>query len=347
MKIGITGYNVHELGVYKCIDQAKSNEFEGVFFKSILDLSPKLDMAELKDIRAYADDAEMYLEVGLAKVNPYITCEDPRARDLGDGDIELGFQKMISASRLIGCTELMVRTGGWIDYPGIFGYDRFRTDAPWDDQLNAIEKFLQRLAPVLRDQQCRLNIETHEEITSFEVIRLVESVGDDVMGVLFDTGNVLVRGEDPVEAAKRVAPYVHLTHIKDAILIFAEDGLMRQIRPCGEGIVEWEVILPILWSANENLNLTLEDHKGFMPIQVYQEEWLKTHPDLTNYELSKLFKYAHESEKMIHSGTIMRPSAYEEIPFENQVLERIEKSRQHLKAIIKAKNLHGCVDILP
>jgi len=61
-------------------------------------------------------------------------------------------------------------------------------------------------------------VETHEEITSFEVARLAEAVGPDVVGVTFDTANVLARAENPMAAARRLAPYTHLSHAKDGIL---------------------------------------------------------------------------------------------------------------------------------
>ena len=59
-------------------------------------------------------------------------------------------------------------------------------------------------------------METHDEITSFDILRLIESVGEDCTGVVLDTASVLQRGEHPVFAAKRVAPFVRQTHIKDA-----------------------------------------------------------------------------------------------------------------------------------
>jgi sugar phosphate isomerase/epimerase len=62
------------------------------------------------------------------------------------------------------------------------------------------------LAPVLREQGCRIDLETHEEITTHEVVALISAVGPDVLGVTFDPANVVVRGEDPLAAAQRVAP---------------------------------------------------------------------------------------------------------------------------------------------
>src|SRR5262249_8369500 len=151
----------------------------------------------------------MYLETGLGKVNPYASPEAPELRAIGDGDIRLGFERMMCACAAIDCRELWIGTANRkSQYAGRFSYDRFRTDVAWDDQLVATERFLPTLAPIARDLGIHLNLETHEEITTFECVRLVEAVGPDVMGVVFDTSNVLHRGEDPVAAAGRIAPYV-------------------------------------------------------------------------------------------------------------------------------------------
>ena len=44
---------------------------EGLFFRTVLDMSPTLDPGELREIRQRADELGMYLETGLGKVNPY------------------------------------------------------------------------------------------------------------------------------------------------------------------------------------------------------------------------------------------------------------------------------------
>jgi sugar phosphate isomerase/epimerase len=130
-----------------------------------------------------------------------------------------------------------INTGYWC-------YDRFRTDVTWEEQLSATERFLKRLAPIARDLGIHMNLETHEEITSFEVVRLVEAVGPDSMGITFDTGNVTQRGEDSLAAARRIAPYVRQTHLKDVVQVRAEDGLRRQVRACGYGLVDFATIVP-------------------------------------------------------------------------------------------------------
>ena len=70
---------------------------EGLFFRTVLDMSPSLDIGALRAIRQRADELGMYLETGLGKVNPYATAEAPKLRAIGDGDIVEGFRRMMNA----------------------------------------------------------------------------------------------------------------------------------------------------------------------------------------------------------------------------------------------------------
>lgn len=343
MKVGIEGnhtFNCRELGVFPVIDLVVDYKLDGVFFKTILDLSPTLDAGALRDVRAYTSERGLYLELGLGRINPYNTSESPEIRKLGDGDYRRGFEKMIAAAAEMGCKDLMAGTATWKDYPGRYSVDRFRTDAPWSEQLRATECFLGQLVPCLRDHGCRIAIETHEEITSFEVVRLVEAVGPETMSITFDTGNILARCEDPVAAARRVAPYTRLTHVKDALMLFTQEGLVRNARACGQGIVDWETILPILYEYAPNLPLSIEDHRGYLPLEIYDAEWLRAHPDLTNAELAQVVRLARSSEAKITAGELTAPAVYDVEPWAEQKVRRLEASRDHLRSVIEQLKLH-------
>ena len=44
------------------------------------------------------------------------------------------------------------------------------------------------------------------------------------LGVTLDTGNLVMRLDDPVEAVARLAPHVLATHVKDAVLAFSAES---------------------------------------------------------------------------------------------------------------------------
>lgn len=301
--------------------QAHEHGLEGSFFRTMLHMSPILDEGLLRETRAEADALGMYLESGLGKVNPFGLPETPEVRALGDGDTVLGFRRMMESAANIGISELWVATAGIKPYSGRFAYDRFRTDVSWADQLAAIESLLLKLAPIARDLGIHLNAETHEEITSFELVRLVEAVGPDVMGITYDTANPLQRAEHPARTAQRVAPYVRQTHLKDTALFHDPDGIVEQMRPNGQGVVNLRWILPALYEANPNLNLSLEIASvgivgapqlvsrrpdATTGIALYDPIWLDGHPDLTVPELVDYFHLVQEFEAAVERGD--RPS---------------------------------------
>jgi sugar phosphate isomerase/epimerase len=336
-------------GALLSLDHAVELGMDGVFFRTVLEMSPTLDPGELREIRAHADHLGLYLETGLGKVNPYALPEAPELRAIGDGDTRLGFERMLRACADIDCREVWIGTANYkSQYAGRFAYDRFRTDVSWQEQLRASEAFLNVLAPVARDLGVHMNLETHEEITTFEVVRLVEAVGPDVMGVTFDVANVVQRGESPVMAASRVAPYVRQTHMKDVVLAFAPDGVRRQLRPCGQGLVDFETILSLLAvsSPNPNLNLSIENptERGLATLPFFDPIWHASHTDLSTAELADMVRLITLCERRIASGEWPDLDTYHQQPFgyAGQVAF-IRESAAHLRGIVDPTGSPGMV----
>ncbi|MFN8525999.1 MAG: sugar phosphate isomerase/epimerase family protein [Chloroflexota bacterium] len=346
MRLGIDGRKIPraaEYGPLRSLDHAVELGMEGLFYRTVLDMSPTLDPGELREIKAHADELGLYVETGLGKVNPYATPEAPELRAIGDGDILLGFERMMRACRAIDCVELWIGTANFKpQYPGNFSYDRFRTDVTWEDQLAASEKFLKLLAPIARDLGIHLNMETHEEITTWEVIRLVESVGPDVMGITLDVGQTIHRGEVPALAAARVAPYVRQTHLKDVLLYLEEDGIGRQVRPCGQGVVDFDAILPLLARHRPAINLSIENPslRGRGVIRVFEPLWQGAHPDLPLAEFAELVRLAHRGDRRIAAGEILDPAAYDALPYEyaDEVVW-IRSSAEHIRGVLQRHGL--------
>lgn len=290
MKVGLAGrgfYGRADSSARETLRLAQAHGLDGVFFASPLHVSATLDMGELRDARALADDLGLYLEIGIGRVNPLTAAQEPGVLGCGDGDYRRGMERMIRACHAIGCTDLWCLSGG----------DRFSATPPWSEQLQVIQDFLAALAPLARELGCHLNVETHEDITTFEVVRLVEAIGPEVMGITLDIANVIVCGEDPVAATRRVAPYVRQTHVEDFVLSFVETGLWRELRPCGAGVIDWEVVLDILGGVAPRLNLSIELHKGQFGLAIFDPEWLARHPDLSVGELAEIVHLLKTSDE--------------------------------------------------
>jgi len=243
MKVGVDEdklYAVKNKGPFAVLDYVKEKGFDGVFYRTMIDLSPTLDLVELQEIKSHAESLDLYLDSGAGWVNPYNTAETPHIRRFGNGDYKLAMEMMIKAAGKINCKELYAVSGHSIHGDPFFvAYDRFRTDVSWSDQLFAMKKFINMLKPTLKETGCRLNLETHGDETSFELLQLIDELGEDILGVTLDTGNLPLSADVPMDAIKRLAPYVHMTHCKDGILFITENGIVQQLRSVGEGVINW------------------------------------------------------------------------------------------------------------
>jgi len=316
LRVGVDSTKFRGIGdgsAARVLEASAEHGLDGVFFRSMFELSPALDPGELAELAARAAELGQHVESGVGKVNPFATPEAPEVRELGGGDYLHGMRLMIEAAAGIGITELWTATANYqFRLSGLFTCDRFRTDAPWSEQLAATERFLRMLAPILRDNGVHLNLETHEEITTFELVRLVEAVGPDVLGITFDSANVLVRCEDPIAAVRRAAPYVRATHLRDAALFFRPEGIARILTPVGEGVIDWDQLLaPLLVPGRDgqperdlmlSVEGVVEETRGEMHLQIHDPRWQAGHPDLTVPETLEVIRLTTDYEARAAAG---------------------------------------------
>jgi sugar phosphate isomerase/epimerase len=328
MRVGLDGK--HRPGM-PTLEYVRQRGYDGASFRSPANFTATLDEGVLREARAFADAHGLYLELGIGRVNPYVFDQNPELVAWGEGDYGGGFRRAVRACLAAGCRELWCVTGTYTD--------RLQGAAPWPEQLRATEDFLRSLAPFLRDAGCRLNLETHEEVTVPELLRLVEAVGPDVLGLCMDPANIFARAADPAVAGKRIAPYVHMMQAKDAIVAFVPEGLQRQVRPCGDGAVDWPALLPALGAYSPDLNLSLEDHKGLMPIPIFDPDWQAGHPELTVAEVAQVVRLAWRFERRVAAGETPGVEAYEAVPFQEQREAREAASVAYLRRVVAGAGL--------
>lgn len=336
MKIGlvVTTSNQDLGGFQALFDSVSASGYEGIGFRSLLQLSATLDPGELEAARQYALEKNLFLVFGLGWVNPFTALTKPDIWALGEGDYFLAVKRQLIAARKMGCREIVAEIAGVKGpYNGRYAFDRFRTDVPWAEQLRLSEAFLLSLRPVLEDLGMRIDLENHEDLTTHELTRLVETVGPQYLGVSLDVANLVVLGEAPVQGSLRLAPIIHLAHIKDIFLIPTEKGLLRQIRPAGDGLIAWENILPELHRYDPNIHLLVEDHKGLIQIDLHDPMWRNHYPELIPSEVEILQSLATEGSRKVKVGEIEAADLYEAIPYNDQRNERLSRALAYLKGL--------------
>jgi sugar phosphate isomerase/epimerase len=322
MRVGIDTFTIRELKLdpFQTLEFVRERGFEGAQFGGLRSLSDTLDPGKLREIRSQADSMNLYTHVSVPGCNPHLV-ETARLEAHKE---EL--RRQIEAAAACGWHELHSALGG--------GPERYEHPARWTRHLHDSADLIRELGPVLRAHGSRIDLETHGDATTFELVRLVEDAGPDIAGICLDTANVLCHAEDPVLAAWRAAPYTHLTHLKDGILFFSARGYTRQGRPPGGGILDWPKILPILAAHSPDLPLSIEDHKWLFEFAIFETHWIGLHPDLTREELARVVQIAWECQRRIHSGEWPGPDAYETRPFLEEMEERLSIGRDYLKGLL-------------
>lgn len=269
-----------KLSALQALEAARQLGLQGLLFNSLLDVSPTLEPTELAAARAEADRLGLEISSMLGIVNPALPARSQPIIDAGGGDLETGVGRLVELAAGIGIHDMFFIIG-MIE-------DRFEAPVSWQAQVDGISGLLARCAPLLRRNGSKLLLKTHEEITTAEVAALVEKVGPDVVGVAFDPVNVLCRLEDPVAAARRIAPHATQIYVDDAVLRFQENGIRRFLAPLGEGFVDWDAIMPQIPDAK----VWIEMHAGQFAMPVFDAEWLRVQPEVALAEFAAVLAMA-------------------------------------------------------
>lgn len=320
MRVGIEAFTLREqrFDSYRSLNYVKSHGLDGLQ-GGLGSVDTPESTARCREVKAYADSLGLYTEIAVDTVNP-LSSSIPREEHLAR------LRRQIENAASVGWHELHTWCGG----PDA----RARTDIAWHEQMRHTERLLRDVAPLLRDHGCRLNIEPKGGVSTFDAVRLIEAVGPDVVGVCLDTANTLCFAEEPTRAARRVAPYVHMTHCKDAIVWFHGNGIRRQVRPIGAGVLNWPCLIAILAEHSPELTLSIEDHKWLYDIPIFDPVWIDSVEGLSAGELGETAGLAWQCGGRIAAAQIEDPEAYEAVPWLDQMETRVVLSRDTLRSAV-------------
>jgi sugar phosphate isomerase/epimerase len=326
-RIGFDHYTIAHRGFtpLETLEFAQTHHFDGVQFLEPAAIDPALDGEELRAFRRRADVTGLYVEVGLPCPNPA-----RRTRELGRQiDAAARARELrphLHAIAALGCRHARLYVGD--------RHDRFRGDVSWPTQIAATLEVLRQLTSQLKELGIRLAVETHGDLTVSELILILEQLDPEIAGVTLDTGNLVMRLDDPVEATQRLAPHVVATHIKDAVLAFTARGLCWQARPIGSGILPLPDILAALIAANPGIALSIELHPRTYDLPIFERKWLAYFPQLKPESLAAVVRLAALCESRYADGTLPRPEPIEDIPWEKRDLDWLASSLGYLRSIV-------------
>jgi sugar phosphate isomerase/epimerase len=204
----------------------------------------------------------------------------------------------------------------------------------WGAQVEATMEVLKILTPRLLELNLRLALETHADLTALELVSLLDRLDSRAFGVTLDTGNLVMRLDDPLEAVIRLAPRVLTTHIKDAVLAFTPRGLCWQARPVGSGVLPMTDMIAALLQARPGIPLSIELHPRTYDLPIFERKWLSYFPALVPESLAAVVRLAALCEGRYAQGGLDRPEVVEATPWATRDLDWLARSLGYLRSIV-------------
>jgi 3-oxoisoapionate decarboxylase len=326
-RVGFDHYTISHRGLKpeETLEFARTHGLDGVQFLEPSDIDTGLVPERLERFRRMTESMGLYLEVGLPSPNPVRRSREV-SRTVSPSEHASELIPHLEAVAALDCHHARVYVGD--------RHDRFRSDVPWHAQVEATFEVLSFLTPQLLKLNLRLAIETHADFTAAELLALLDRLDARAFGVTLDTGNLLMRLDDPIEAVNRLAPRVLSTHIKDAVLAFTPRGLCWQARPVGSGILPLPDMLALLIQARPGVPLTIELHPRTYDLPIFDRKWLGFFPGLSPDSLAAVVRLAALCEGRYAQGGLSRPEAVETIPWANRDLDWLASSLGYLRSVV-------------
>ncbi len=153
--------------------------------------------------------------------------------------------------------------------------------------LDDAADLLARVLPAYEAAGIDLALETYEQVSTADLVTLVERVGSDRLGICLDPANVVARLESPRACVELSAPHVRNVHVKD----FAFDrqpgwvGFTYSGAPMGEGLHDYPHLLETVRPRARGINEIVEH---WLPWQGDPETTARTERDWTRRTIDHL-----------------------------------------------------------
>jgi sugar phosphate isomerase/epimerase len=170
--------------------------------------------------------------------------------------------------------------------------DRRKLAGGWEARLDAVAQRLREVLPLAQDLGLSLALENHQDATTDDFTRLYELSGmSPAFGVTLDTGNPLSVGEEPVEAARRLAPLIRHVHLKDYTIHFAPEGYRLVRCAAGAGVIDFPAILDIVSRNGHQITPGIEiAAQPTRTVPLLESEWWTCYPRRDAHELAAALK---------------------------------------------------------
>jgi sugar phosphate isomerase/epimerase len=264
------------------VDHAESLACDSVFITDFGPFEGKTDDASLGDLRAYAADKGVGIELGSWSICP---SSKTFKKDFGTPADHLATG--IRMAKALGSRAFRVILGNHEDRRSPGGIEARITDTV---------AVLQAAKSRATDAGVKIAVENHAgDMRSAELKALVERAGPEFVGVNFDSGNACWTLEDPVRALETLAPHVVTTSLRDAMIWRTAEGVAVQWTAMGEGCTDLTAFFDRFERSCPGVTVHIETISGFSrPFPIYDRRFWDSFPDGRADELAAFLALAEK-----------------------------------------------------
>jgi len=166
-------------------------------------------------------------------------------------------------------------------------------------------KSMQLAAPIAERHGLYLAIENHKDFRAPEMLRMLERLDSEHVGICLDTGNSIALLEDPVEVIRTWTPWAKSVHLKDMALCEYEDGFLLADVVIGDGVLDLPAVVTSIRKAHPEISFSLEmATRDPLQVPCLTEDYWATIPDVSGSELARTLRFvranARERESLPH-----------------------------------------------
>jgi 3-oxoisoapionate decarboxylase len=229
LRLGFDNFSVRDFRwkAPQLIDYAASLKVE-LLLLSDLDVYESLEPADLKRVRAQAEQAGIQLHVGTGSICP--TSSSYNHQRWGPA---------------VEHAKLLLRTAEALGSPVARCYLGSRRDREGDGgispHIEATVKVLKAVQGQAEKAGVKLAVENHAgDMQAWELVELIHAAGTSYVGATMDPGNAVWTLEDPMVNLEILGPYTVTTGIRDSMVSETAAGAKAMWTNMGRGQTDWQ-----------------------------------------------------------------------------------------------------------
>lgn len=119
---------------------------------------------------------------------------------------------------------------------------------------------LKQALPAFESAGVTVALETYEQVATSDLVRVIDGVGSDALGICLDPANCVAGLELPHDVVDRTAPYVKNMHIKDFAFTRQDGWVGFTLAGCrlGEGLLDYGEMITVADPVSRGINQIVE-----------------------------------------------------------------------------------------